>query len=47
MIPISETVQVSSMALAAVIGIILNQVMPGREKANEADAVFASSEAAE
>ena len=46
-IHISETVQVSSMALAAVIGIILNQIMPGREEADEADAVFASSEAAE
>lgn len=43
-IHVTETVEVSSMALAAVSGIILNLVMPGREKAISADTMFASAD---
>ncbi len=39
---------VSSMALAAIIGIVINQIMPGREEADAGDTVFeAATEAAE
>ena len=39
---------VSSMALAAIIGIVINQIMPGRDEADEGDSVFeAVTEAAE
>jgi len=44
-IHVTDTVEVSSMALAAVAGIVLNLVMPGRDKAISADTLFASADA--
>lgn len=41
-IHVTDTVQMSSMALAAVSGVILNLVMPGRQKGAAGDALFAA-----
>jgi len=40
-IHVTDTVQMSSMALAAVSGVILNLVMPGRQKGSAGEALFA------
>lgn len=37
-------ITISSMALAAIIGLILNLILPGREEAEEGDAAFASDD---
>ncbi len=41
-IHVTDTVQMSSMALAAVSGVILNLVMPGRQKGSAGEALFAA-----
>ena len=47
-IQITETVEMSSMALAAVAGIVLNLIMPGRDEETNEETVFeAAAEAAE
>ncbi|MDX9859729.1 MAG: solute carrier family 23 protein [Rhodospirillales bacterium] len=43
-IHVTDTVQMSSMALAAVSGVILNLVMPGREREETGETAFVASE---
>lgn len=43
-IQINENVQIAGMALAAIIGVILNLILPGRDKVQDTEGMFESEE---